>query len=101
MRERKKRIVFIGIVLLAIVILMATPIILPRMRPLKAVYLEDENGKTISEKDLNNGDVLNIYGDGAMADSSPGKYDGITKIKRMENANQNYIEEYGHFLEEY
>ena len=36
-----------------------------------------------------------------MADSSPGKYDGITKIKRMENANQNYIEEYGHFLEEY
>lgn len=43
MRERKKRIVFIGIVLLAIVILMATPIILPRMRPLKAVYLEDEN----------------------------------------------------------
>ena len=43
MRERKKRIVFIGVVLLAIVILMATPIILPRMRPLKAVYLEDEN----------------------------------------------------------
>ena len=128
MRERKKRIVFIGVVLLVNVILVAAPIILPRMRPLKAVYLEDENGnsifvnledglpftgsvpekklygengKTISEKDLNNGDVLNIYGDGAMADSSPGKYDGITKIKRMENANQNYIEEYGHFLEEY
>ncbi|HJB95742.1 MAG TPA: hypothetical protein H9765_09030 [Candidatus Mediterraneibacter intestinigallinarum] len=64
MRERKKRIVFIGVVLLVIVILAATPIILPRMRPLKAVYLEDENGKTISEK-----------------------------------KNQEYIEEYSHFLE--
>lgn len=64
MRERKKRIVFIGVVLLVIVILVAAPIILPRMRPLKAVYLEDENGKTISEK-----------------------------------KNQEYIEEYSHFLE--
>ena len=128
MKERKKRIVFIGVVLLVIVILVAVPIILPRMRPMEAVYLKnengnsifvnmedgfpfrgpipqerlyDENGKKISEKDLNNGDVLNIYGDRAMDDSFPGKYDGITKIKRMENANQNYIEEYGHFLEEY
>ena len=50
---------------------------------------------------MNNGDVLNIYGDRAMDDSFPGKYDGITKIKRTENANQNYIEEYEHFLGEY
>ena len=57
--------------------------------------------RKISEKDLNNGDVLNIYGDRAMDDSFPGKYDGITKIKRTENANQNYIEEYEHFLGEY
>ena len=47
MRERKKRIVFIGVVLLVIVILVAVPIILPRMRLLKAVYLEDENGNSI------------------------------------------------------
>lgn len=128
MRESRKRIVFIGIVLLVIAILTTTPIILPRMCPIEAVYLKsengnsifvniedglpfrgpipqerlyDENGKKISEKDLNNGDILNIYGDRAMDDSFPGKYDGITKIKRTENANQNYIEEYEHFLGEY
>ena len=111
MKERKKRIVFIGVVLLVIVILVAVPIILPRMRPMEDSFpfrgpipqerLYDENGKKISAKDLNNGDVLNIYGDRAMDDSFPGKYDGITKIKRTENANQNYIEQYEHFLGEY
>ncbi len=128
MRERKKRIVFIGVVLLVIAILTAIPIILPRMRPIEAVYLKsengnsifvnmedglpfigsipqerlyDENGEKISEKELDNGDVLDIYGDRTMEDSSPGKYNGITKIKRTENANQNYVERYGHFLENY
>ena len=47
MRERKKRIVFIGVVLLVIVILTATPIILPRMILMKAVYLETEKGNNI------------------------------------------------------
>lgn len=73
----------------------------PFRGPIPQERLYDENGKKISEKDLNNGDVLNIYGDRAMDDSFPGKYDGITKIKRTENANQNYIEEYEHFLGEY
>ncbi len=128
MKERKKRIVFIGVVLLVIVILVAAPIILPRMRPMEAVYLKnengnsifvnmedgfpfrgpipqerlyDENGKKISEKDLNNGDVLNIYGDGAIAESHPAQYRGITKMERTEKENQKYIEEYEHFLGEY
>ncbi len=128
MRDHKKRIVFIGVVLLVIVILTATPIILPRMILMKAVYLEtekgnnifvdledgdsftgtipkqrvyDENGEKISEEDLNNGDVVNIYGDGGMADVVPRHYDMITKIERTEKSNQKYIEEYGHFLEEY
>ena len=126
MKERKKQIVFIGVILLAIVILAATPIILPRMRPLKAVYLEDENGnsifvnledglpftgsipekklydengKTISEKDLNSGDVLDIYGDGCILESYPAQYPGISRIEITEKKNQEYIEEYSHFLE--
>lgn len=126
MRERKKRIVFIGVVLLVIVILVAAPIILPRMRPMKAVYLKnengnsifvniedgfpfrgpipqerlyDENGKKISEKDLNNGDVLDIYGDGCILELYPARYPGINRIEITEKKNQEYIEEYSHFLE--
>lgn len=125
MREYKKRIAFIGLVLMVIVILAAAPIIWPRLRPMKAVYLEnenghsifveledglpftgpipqnklyDENGKKISEKDLNNGDVVNIYGDGGMLDSYPAKYPGITKIEITEQTNQENIEKYGHIL---
>lgn len=126
MRERKKRIVFIGVVLLVIVILVAAPIILPRMRPMKAVYLKNENGnsifvniedgfpfrgpipqerlydenrKKISEKDLNNGDVLDIYGDGCILELYPAQYPGINRIEITEKKNQEYIEEYSHFLE--
>lgn len=62
--------------------------------------LYDENGKKIKAEDLNNGDVVDIYGDGAIADSYPAQYHGITKIARKEQANQDYIEQYGHFLEE-
>ena len=62
--------------------------------------LYDENGKKITEEDFNSGDVLNIWGNGVIAQSYPAQYNGITKIERTEQANQNYIEEYGHYLEE-
>lgn len=61
----------------------------------------DEKGEKISEQDLNNGDVVNIYGNGVMAQSYPGQYNGITKIERTEQENQKYIEEHSHFLEEF
>ena len=47
MRERRKQIVFISVVLLAVIILAILPGMLPRMRPMKAVYLEDESGSDI------------------------------------------------------
>lgn len=62
--------------------------------------LYDEEGKKITEQDLNNGDVVNIYGNGIMAESYPAQYHGITKIEREEQANQKYIQEYGHYLDE-
>ena len=62
--------------------------------------LYDEEGKKITEQDLNNGDVVNIYGNGIMAESYPAQYHGITKIERAEQANQKYIQEYGHYLDE-
>ena len=63
--------------------------------------LYDEEGKKITEQDLNNGDVVNIYGNGIMAESYPAQYHGITKIERTEQANQKYIQEYGHYLDEF
>ena len=62
--------------------------------------LYDEEGKKITEQDLNNGDVLDIYGNGIMAQSYPAQYHGITKIERTEQANHKYIQEYGHYLDE-
>lgn len=62
--------------------------------------LYDEEGKKITEQDLNNGDVVNIYGNGIMAESYPAQYHGITKIERAEQANQKYIQGYGHYLDE-
>lgn len=61
--------------------------------------LYDENGKEISEKDLNNGDVLDIYGDGCILVLYPAQYPGINRIEITEKKNQEYIEEYSHFLE--
>lgn len=60
----------------------------------------DEEGEKLREQDLENGDVVNIYGNGIIAESYPAQYHGITKIERTEQANQNYIEEYGHYLDE-
>lgn len=41
----------------------------------------DRDGKKITEKDLNKGNILHIYGDGIMLESYPGQYPGVTKIQ--------------------
>ena len=62
--------------------------------------LYDEDGKKITQEDLNSGDVLNIWGNGVIAESYPAQYNGITKMERTEQSNQEYIDKYGHYLEE-
>ena len=62
--------------------------------------LYDEEGEKITEEDLNSGDVLNIWGNGVIAESYPAQYNGITKMERTEQSNQEYIDQYGHYLEE-
>lgn len=62
--------------------------------------LYDEDGKKITQEDLNSGDVLNIWGNGVIAESYPAQYNGITKMERTEQSNQEYIDQYGHYLEE-
>lgn len=94
---------------------------------LKAVYLKDEQGNSIfvqtdtempffgtipqelydekenkiTEEDLNSGDVVKIWGNEAIAQSYPAQYPGITKIQIEEKENKEYIEKYGHYLEEF
>lgn len=41
----------------------------------------DQNGKKITEQDLEKGNILHIYGDGIMLESYPGQYPGVTKIQ--------------------
>lgn len=62
--------------------------------------LYDEDGEKITKEDLNSGDVLNIWGNGVIAESYPAQYNGITKMERTEQSNQEYIDQYGHYLEE-
>ena len=62
--------------------------------------LYDEDGEKITQEDLNSGDVLNIWGNGVIAESYPAQYNGITKMERTEQSNQEYIDRYGHYLEE-
>lgn len=126
MRKNRKIAAAVGAVLLILIIMIAAAAI-RNGHPLKAVYLEkedgdgifvnltaeylftgtipegelyDEAGGEITEQDLNSGDVVNIYGNGIMAESYPAQYHGITKIERTEQANQTYIQEYGHYLDE-
>ena len=63
--------------------------------------LYDENEKKITEEDLHSGDVVKIWGNGAIAQSYPAQYPGITKIQREEKENKDYIEKYRHYLEEF
>ena len=44
---------------------------------------------------------MKIWGNGAIAQSYPAQYPGITKIQRQEKENREYIEKYGHYLEEF
>ena len=62
--------------------------------------LYEEDGEKITQEDLNSGDVLNIWGNGVIAESYPAQYNGITKMERTQQSNQEYIDRYGHYLEE-
>ena len=62
--------------------------------------LYDEDGEKITQGRSEQRDVLNIWGNGVIAESYPAQYNGITKMERTEQSNQEYIDRYGHYLEE-
>ena len=67
--------------------------------PKEGVY--DEREEKISGDDLESGDVVLVWGNGAVAQSYPAQYNGITKIQVKEKKNQKYEETYKHYLDEF
>lgn len=63
--------------------------------------LYDEKEKRIEEKELYSGDVMKIWGNGAIAQSYPAQYPGITKMQRVEKEKKEYVEKYEYYLEEF
>lgn len=61
----------------------------------------DEKDEKITPEKMQNGDVYDIYGDQIMLNSYPGQYPGITKLERVEEQNQEYIEKYGDLLNQF
>lgn len=60
----------------------------------------DENDESLTEDELNSGDVFLVYGDGIMLESYPGQYPGVTKMARQERVNQEYIDKYQELFEQ-
>ncbi len=61
--------------------------------------LLDENGEEMEEEELENGDILEIYGNGIMLESYPGQYPGVTKMQRVGKGEEAQIQEYEKMLE--
>nr|WP_288975541.1 hypothetical protein [uncultured Blautia sp.] len=63
--------------------------------------ITDEQGEKLEPWELENGDVVKIYGNGIMTMSYPGQYPGITKIVRIQEQNQELLEQYGKLLKQF
>lgn len=62
--------------------------------------LMDENGEKIDAGDLKAGDIIDIYGSGAVAESFPPIYIGITKMERTKAGEAGDAEKYAHLIAE-
>lgn len=56
--------------------------------------LFDKNGEKISKENLQAGDTIEIYGNGAVTQSLPLQYAGVTKMVRTEKGDQKIAEKY-------
>ena len=66
--------------------------------PKAGIY--NKNGKLIEGDVLERGDMVKIYGDGAMTMSIPAQYPGVTKMQRTGRATLEETEEYERIAEE-
>ena len=54
----------------------------------------DLNGQRITREELRAGNLLDIYGDGVMAESYPGQYFGVTRVEVVDEGDPADIEQY-------
>lgn len=64
-------------------------------------HLFDKNGEKLSREDLKAGDRVEIYGNGAVAQSLPPQYAGVTKMIRTEKGDKKTAETYQPLLDEF
>ena len=77
---------------------MNTHIVFTASIPSKGIY--NKKGKLIEGDVLERGDMVKIYGDGAMTMSIPAQYPGITKMQRTGRATLEETEEYEKIAQE-
>lgn len=63
--------------------------------------LFDKDGEKISKEELKAGDTVAIYGNGAVAQSLPPQYAGVTKVVRKEKGDQKTAEKYQPLIDEF
>lgn len=66
--------------------------------PVEGIY--NKKGKLIADDVLEIGDIVKIYGDGAMTRSIPAQYSDVTKMQRDGRASLEEVEEYKKMIEE-
>ena len=66
--------------------------------PDEGIY--NRNGKLISGDVLENGDMVKIYGDNVMTDSTPAEYPGVTKMQRIGRATLEEAQPYQELVQE-
>lgn len=67
--------------------------------PEEGIY--HQNGTILADNVLEHGDLVQIYGDGAMTRSLPAQYPGVTKIKRVGRASLEETDRYTKAAEKY
>lgn len=68
--------------------------------PVPEAGIYNKNGTLVKDDVLENGDTVKIYGDGMMAESFPGQYNGVTKIQRTGRASLEETQKYMDMVEE-
>lgn len=58
------------------------------------------NGEAITSEQLKNGSIVEIYGDGVMAESYPAQYPGVSEIRVIEEGTESGADKYQYIIDQ-
>lgn len=61
----------------------------------------DIHGKKITKEQLAKGNIVKIYGNGIMAESYPGQYNGVTKLEVIEEGTPSDVDQYADIVDQF